>query len=197
MYRGNFLKAVLSMAVFVLLLVGCESRDTTERSEEGGHVHIEPLGSIDDHTLGHVLHAMGVSATGGERLSIGQAVKVMYFAGDGNELREVGSSSDANVTVYSYENAYVAETNIDIVGSDQSSHIFVGVSSDLKKIIDMNLHGVKNDPARDFVKTFKGLDITDGRVDISIDENDADTRNILSTVNFIISSLGKTVVSMN
>ncbi|UGQ16050.1 hypothetical protein [Borrelia sp. RT5S] len=197
MYRGDFFKAISLMATFLLLLMGCESRDTTEGDGKGGHVHIEPLESMDDHALGHVLHAMGVSATGEERLRVKQAVKVMYFAGDSEELREVSSRTDANLTVYSYENAYAVETNIDVVGSNQDSHIFVGVSSDIKKIIDMNLHGVKNDPAREFVKTFKGLNISDGRVDIAIDENDSDSRNILSTVNFIISSLAKTIALMN
>ena len=61
----------------------------------------------------------------------------------------------------------------------------------------MNLHGVKNDTAREFIKTFKGLDIVDGTVNVSIDENDEDAKNILVTVNFIISSLAKTVLSMN
>ncbi|UER67544.1 hypothetical protein LKV13_01820 [Borrelia sp. BU AG58] len=193
MYRSDFFKTVLSVVMFILLLVGCESRDKTEGGEEDMHTHPEHLGAIDEHTLGHVLHAMGVSAAGEERLKIGQAVKVMYFVGDNGGLREVGSSADANMTVYLYGDAYVAETRIDVSGGKEDSHIFVGVSSDIKRIIDMNLHGVKNNLARDFVKTFKGLDITDGRVDLSIGENDGDAGNILSTVNFIIGSLAKTV----
>ncbi|AYE36239.1 hypothetical protein DB313_01860 [Borrelia turcica IST7] len=204
MYRNYFFKNILLMTIFILLLVGCESKNKTEESKahdhhDHDHDHSESLrGPIDEHTLGHILHAMGISVAGkDERSKIGKAIKVMHFAGDNEGLREVDSSADAKMTVYSYENAYVAEAHIDIAGSKQDSHIFVGVSSDLKKIIDMNLNGVKNDTAREFIKTFKGLDIVDGKVNVSIDENDEDAKNILATVNFIIGSLAKTVLSMN
>ncbi|QMU99149.1 hypothetical protein F0310_01765 [Borrelia sp. A-FGy1] len=201
MYRNYFFKNILLVTIFLLMLLGCESKNKSEESKEHNqHDHSESLssGSIDDHTLGHVLHAMGMSdADKEERSKIGKAIKVMHFAVYDEGLREVDSSADAKLTVYSYENVYVAKSNIDIGGSNHDSHIFVGLSSDIKKIIDMNLHGVKNDSAREFIKTFKGLDIIDGKINVSIDKNDEDAKNILVTVNFITSNLAKTVLSMN
>ena len=61
MYRNDFLKNILLMTVFLLLLVGCESKDKTEESKEHDHHdHSESLsGSIDEHTLGAYIACNG------------------------------------------------------------------------------------------------------------------------------------------
>ncbi|WP_445435943.1 lipoprotein P22 [Candidatus Borreliella tachyglossi] len=200
MYRNNFLKTVLLITVFLLsfVLVACESKETSEESKNHDHSHsaAESGEAIDAHTLGHVFHAMGVPREVQSKLV--KDVKVMYFDVNNGTLSKVDSMTNAKIAVYVCGNAYVGEAPISISGSKvNDSYVFVGLGSGFKKIMDMNFHGVKNDPAREFIKAFKGIDIIDGKLNVTVDKNDEDTKTILSTINFIIGSVEKAAMLMN
>lgn len=187
MYKNGFFKTCFSLFLF-FLIIACASKDSSneyvEEHEAEGSSKLNDS-EIDEHTIGHVFHAMGVVHSKKDRKSLGKNIKVFYFSEKDGHFQTIPSKEDAKLIVYSYDNIYAGEAPISISGKE--AFIFVGITSDFKKIINSNLHGAKSD----LIGTFKDLNIKNSKLEITVDENNSDAKTFLESVNYIIDGVEK------
>ncbi|APS98571.1 hypothetical protein Bmayo_01790 [Borreliella mayonii] len=187
MYKNGFFKNYL-LLFFLFLIIACTSKDSSneyvEEQEADSSSKLDDS-KIDEHTIGHVFHAMGVVHSKKDRKSLGKNIKVFYFSEQDGHFQTVPSKEDAKLIVYFYDNIYAGEAPINISGKE--AFIFVGITSDLKKIINSNLHGVRSD----LIGTFKDLNIKNSKLEITVDENNSDAKTFLESVNYIIDGVEK------
>ncbi|WKC76086.1 lipoprotein P22 [Borreliella valaisiana] len=188
MYKNGFLKNYL-MGLLFFLIIGCTSKDSSneyvEEQEVDSSSKLNDASKIDEHTIGHVFHAMGVVHSKNDRKSLGENIKVFYFSEKDGHFETIPSKEDAKLIVYLYDNIYAGEAPISISGKE--AFIFVGITSDFKKIINSNLHGAKSD----LIGTFRDLNIKNSKLEVTIDENNADAKTFLESVNYIIDGIEK------
>ncbi|MBB6208072.1 lipoprotein P22 [Borreliella lanei] len=187
MYKNGFLKNYLPLFLF-FLIIACTSKDSSneyvEEQEAGNSSKLDDS-KIDEHTIGHVFHAMGVVHSKKDRKSLGKNIKVFYFSEEDGHFQTIPSKEGAKLIVYFYDNIYAGEAPINISGKE--AFIFVGLTPDFKKIINSNLHGVKSD----LIGTFKDLNIKNSKLEITVDENNSDAKTFLESVNYIIDGVEK------
>ncbi|AIJ29728.1 lipoprotein P22 [Borreliella valaisiana] len=188
MYKNGFLKNYL-MGLLFFLIIGCTSKDSSneyvEEQEVDSSSKLNDASKIDEHTIGHVFHAMGVVHSKNDRKSLGENIKVFYFSEKDGYFETIPSKEGAKLIVYLYDNIYAGEAPISISGKE--AFIFVGITSDFKKIINSNLHGAKSD----LIGTFRDLNIKNSKLEVTIDENNADAKTFLESVNYIIDGIEK------
>ncbi|WKD00707.1 lipoprotein P22 [Borreliella americana] len=187
MYKNGFLKNYLPLFLF-FLIIACTSKDSSnEYVEEQETENSSKLddSKIDEHTIGHVFHAMGVVHSKKDRKSLGGNIKVFYFSEVDGYFQTIPSKENAKLIVYFYDNIYAGEAPINISGKE--AFIFVGITPDFKKIINSNLHGAKSD----LISTFKDLNIENSKLEIIVDENNLDAKTFLEAVNYIIDGVEK------
>ncbi|WKC90750.1 lipoprotein P22 [Borreliella carolinensis] len=187
MYKNGFLKNYLLLFLF-FLIIACASKDSSneyvEEQETDKSSKLDDS-KIDEHTIGHVFHAMGVVHSKKDRKSLGENIKVFYFSEKDGHFQTIPSKEGAKLIVYFYDNIYAGEAPINISGKE--AFIFVGITSDFKKIINSNVHGARSD----LIGTFKDLNIKDSKLEITIDENNSDAKTFLESVNYIIEGVEK------
>ncbi|QFI14490.1 lipoprotein P22 [Borrelia sp. CA_690] len=188
MYKNGFLRNYLMVFLF-FLIIACTSKDSSneyvEEQEAEQSSKVDDTSKIDEHTIGHVFHAMGVVHSKSDRKNLGENIKVFYFSEQDGHFQTIPSKENAKLIVYSYDNIYAGEVPISIAGKD--AFIFVGITSDFKKIINSNLHGARSD----LIGTFKDLNIKNSKLEITVDENNSDAKTFLESVNYIIDGVEK------
>lgn len=187
MYKNGFFKNYLSLFL-IFLVIACTSKDSSNEyvEEQEAENSSKPDDSkIDEHTIGHVFHAMGVVHSKKDRKSLGENIKVFYFSEEDGHFQTIPSKENAKLIVYFYDNVYAGEAPISISGKE--AFIFVGITPDFKKIINSNLHGAKSD----LIGTFKDLNIKNSKLEITVDENNSDAKTFLESVNYIIDGVEK------
>ncbi|WNY64002.1 lipoprotein P22 [Borreliella americana] len=187
MYKNGFLKTYLPLFLF-FLIIACTSKDSSnEYVEEQETENSSKLddSKIDEHTIGHVFHAMGVVHSKKDRKSLGENIKVFYFSEVDGYFQTIPSKENAKLIVYFYDNIYAGEAPINISGKE--AFIFVGITPDFKKIINSNLHGAKSE----LISTFKNLNIENSKLEIIVDENNLDAKTFLKAVNYIVDGVEK------
>ncbi|AIK18665.1 lipoprotein P22 [Borreliella afzelii] len=188
MYKIGFLKNYLIIGFVLFLIIACTSKDSSNEyveEQENNSSKIDDASKIDEHTIGHVFHAMGVVHSKNDRKSLGGNIKVFYFSEKDGYFETIPSKEGAKLIVYLYDNIYAGEAPISISGKE--AFIFVGITSDFKKIINSNLHGAKSD----LIGTFKDLNIKNSKLEITVDENNSDAKTYLESVNYIIDGIEK------
>ncbi|MCD2349119.1 lipoprotein P22 [Borreliella americana] len=187
MYKNGFLKNYLPLFLF-FLIIACTSKDSSneyvEEQETESSSKLDDS-KIDEHTIGHVFHAMGVVHSKKDRKSLGENIKIFYFSEVDGYFQTIPSKENAKLIVYFYDNIYAGEVPINIFGKE--AFIFVGITPDFKKIINSNLHGAKSD----LIGTFKDLNIKNSKLEIIVDENNLDAKTFLEAVNYIIDGVEK------
>ncbi|MCD2332667.1 lipoprotein P22 [Borreliella americana] len=187
MYKNGFLKDYLPLFLF-FLIIACTSKDSSneyvEEQETESSSKLDDS-KIDEHTIGHVFHAMGVVHSKKDRKSLGENIKIFYFSEVDGYFQTIPSKENAKLIVYFYDNIYAGEVPINIFGKE--AFIFVGITPDFKKIINSNLHGAKSD----LIGTFKDLNIKNSKLEIIVDENNLDAKTFLEAVNYIIDGVEK------
>ncbi len=87
-HKGEFLciKMVFKnylMGLLFLLIIACTSKDSSneyvEEQEVDNTSKLDDTFTIDEHTIGHVFHAMGVVHSKNDRKSLGKNIKVFIF----------------------------------------------------------------------------------------------------------------------
>ncbi len=81
MYKNGFFKNYLSLFL-IFLVIACTSKDSSNEyvEEQEAENSSKPDDSkIDEHTIGHVFHAMGVVHSKKDRKSLGKNIKVFIF----------------------------------------------------------------------------------------------------------------------
>ncbi|WKC78840.1 lipoprotein P22 [Borreliella turdi] len=188
MYKNGFLKNCL-MGFLLFLIIACTSKDTSneyvEEQEMDSSSKLDDTSKIDEHTIGHVFHAMGVVHSKNDRKSLGKNIKVFYFSEKDGYFETIPSKENAKLIVYFYDNIYAGEAPISISGKE--AFIFVGIDSDFKKIINSNLHGAKSD----LISTFRDLNIKNLKLEITVDKNNSDAKTFFESINYIISGVEK------
>lgn len=188
MYKNGFLKNYL-MGLLFFLIIACTSKDSSneyvEDQEVDGTSKLDDTSKIDEHTIGHVFHAMGVVHSKNDRKSLGKNIKVFYFSEKDGYFETIPSKENAKLIVYFYDNIYAGEAPINISGKE--AFIFVGITPDFKKIINSNLHGAKSD----LIGTFRDLNIKNSKLEVTVDENNSDAKTFLESVNYIIDGIEK------
>ncbi|WKC77926.1 lipoprotein P22 [Borreliella turdi] len=188
MYKNGFLKNCL-MGFLFFLIIACTSKDTSneyvEEQEMDSSSKLDDTSKIDEHTIGHVFHAMGVVHSKNDRKSLGKNIKVFYFSEKDGYFETIPSKENAKLIVYFYDNIYAGEAPISISGKE--AFIFVGIDSDFKKIINSNLHGAKSD----LISTFRDLNIKNLKLEITVDKNNSDAKTFFESINYIINGVEK------
>ncbi|WP_151074251.1 lipoprotein P22 [Borreliella turdi] len=188
MDKNGFLKNCL-MGFLLFLIIACTSKDTSneyvEEQEMDSSSKLDDTSKIDEHTIGHVFHAMGVVHSKNDRKSLGKNIKVFYFSEKDGYFETIPSKENAKLIVYFYDNIYAGEAPISISGKE--AFIFVGIDSDFKKIINSNLHGAKSD----LISTFRDLNIKNLKLEITVDKNNSDAKTFFESINYIISGVEK------
>ncbi|EEF84815.1 lipoprotein P22 [Borreliella spielmanii] len=188
MYKNGVLKNYLIGFLF-FLIIACTSKDSSneyvEEQEVDNSSKLDDASKIDEHTIGHVFHAMGVVHSKNDRKSLGENIKVFYFSEKDGYFETIPSKEGAKLIVYRYDNIYAGEAPISIYGKE--AFIFVGITSDFKKIINSNLHGAKSD----LIGTFKDLNIKNSKLEITVDDDNSDAKTFLESVNYIIDGVEK------
>ncbi|WNY66726.1 lipoprotein P22 [Borreliella lusitaniae] len=188
MYKNGFLKNYLIGFLF-FLIIACTSKDSSNEDFEDQEVDnlstLDDTSKIDEHTIGHVFHAMGVVHSKNDRKSLGKNIKVFYFSEQDGYFETIPSKEGAKLIVYLYDNIYAGEAPISISGKE--AFIFVGINSDFKKIINSNLHGARSD----LIGTFRDLNIKNSKLEVTVDENNPDAKTFLESVNYIIDGVEK------
>ncbi|WPM05950.1 hypothetical protein QIA41_02485 [Borreliella sinica] len=189
MYKNGFLKSYI-IGFLLFLIIACTSKDNSneyvEEQEVDSPSTLDDTSKIDEHTIGHIFHAMGVVHSKNDRKSLGENIKVLYFSEKDGYFETIPSKEDAKLIVYLYDNIYAGEAPITISGRE--AFIFVGITPDFKKIINSNLHGATSD----LIGTFKDLEIKNSKLEVSIDENNSDAKTFLDSINYIIDGIEKT-----
>ncbi|MBB6213006.1 lipoprotein P22 [Borreliella californiensis] len=187
MCKNGFLKNYL-LLLLLFLIIACTSKDSSNEyveDQEADNSSKLDDSKIDEHTIGHVFHAMGVVHSKNDRKSLGKNIKVFYFSEEDGHFQTIPSKEGAKLIVYFYDNIYAGEAPINISGKE--AFIFVGITSDFKKIINSNLHGARSD----LIGTFKDLNIKNSKLEITVDENNLDAKTFLESVNYIIDGVEK------
>ncbi|WKC88038.1 lipoprotein P22 [Borreliella japonica] len=188
MYKNGFLKNYLVGFLF-FLIIACTSKDSSneyvEEQEVDNSSKLDDASQIDEHTIGHIFHAMGVVHSKNDRKELGKNIKVLYFSEKDGYFETIPSKEGAKLIVYLYDNIYAGEAPINISGKE--AFIFVGITSDFKKIINSNLHGAQSD----LIGTFKDLDIKNSKLEVTVDENNSDAKTFLESINYIIDGVEK------
>ncbi|SCW31319.1 hypothetical protein SAMN02983004_00492 [Borreliella japonica] len=188
MYKNGFLKNYLVGFLF-FLIIACTSKDSSneyvEEQEVDNSSKLNDASQIDEHTIGHIFHAMGVVHSKNDRKELGKNIKVLYFSEKDGYFETIPSKEGAKLIVYLYDNIYAGEAPINISGKE--AFIFVGITSDFKKIINSNLHGAQSD----LIGTFKDLDIKNSKLEVTVDENNSDAKTFLESINYIIDGVEK------
>ncbi|AJA90187.1 outer surface lipoprotein [Borreliella chilensis] len=188
MYKNGFFKNYL-IGFLLFLIIGCTSKDSSseyvEEQEVDNPSELNEASKIDEHTIGHIFHAMGVVHSKNDRKSLGKNIKVFYFSEKDGYFETIPSKKDAKLIVYFYDNIYAGEAPISISGKE--AFIFVGITSDFTKIINSNLHGAKSD----LIGTFRDLDIKNSKLEVTVDESNPDAKTFLKSVNYIIDGVVK------